>query len=204
MKKIIWPLLLALSLVACSGTKETTLTYDEVKKIVIDSLQTEDGKKAMRQLLEEPAMRDLIVLEHDEVNTAIKDTLLSDESAEFWKKTFEDPKFQETIAKSMQKEQEEILKKLIKDSSVQEDLTAFFAQPDMQKQLGTILKGAKMRKEIETIVQETIESPLLEKKWQDLVKESGGSQEKKGTEEKSGGGDSGGKSGDEAKKDSGG
>ena len=81
MKKIIWPLLLALSLVACSGTKETTLTYDEVKKIVIDSLQTEDGKKAMRQLLEEPAMRDLIVLEHDEVNTAIKDTLLSEESA---------------------------------------------------------------------------------------------------------------------------
>ena len=34
---------------------------------MIDSLQTEDGKKALRQLLEEPSFRELLVLEHDEV-----------------------------------------------------------------------------------------------------------------------------------------
>lgn len=189
MKKFLWLLLLVLFLTSCSGSKETTLSYDEIKKIVIDSIQTEDGKKAMRQLLEEPSFRELLILEHEEVRKATEETLLSKEAEEFWKKTFEDPAFKETMAKSMQKQQQEIMKDLLKDATYQEDLTAFFGQPDMQKQLENILKGSIMRKEMEKIVQETIESPLLEKKWQDLVKESGSgtSDGKKSSEGGSGG-----------------
>jgi len=91
------------------------MSYDEIKKIMIDSLQTEDGKKALRQLLEEPSFRELLILEHDEVKKATEETLLSKEAEDFWKKTFEDPKFKETVAKSMQKQQQDIMKDLIKD-----------------------------------------------------------------------------------------
>lgn len=175
MKKLFWlPILfIVLALTACTEAKEPTLSYDEIKKIVIDAVQTEEGKKAMRQLLEEPEFRELLVLEHEEVRKATEETLLSKEAEEFWKKTFEDPKFKETMAKSIQKQQQQILKDLMKDATFQEDLTSFFGQPDMQKQLENIIKGAVMRKEMEKIVQETIESPLLEKKWQELVKQSG-------------------------------
>lgn len=140
---------------------------------MIDSLQTEDGKKALRQLLEEPSFRELLILEHDEVKKATEETLLSKEAEDFWKKTFEDPKFKETVAKSMQKQQQDIMKELIKDPTFQKDLESFFGQPDMQKQLETILKSANLRKQMEEVVKETIESPLMQTKWQELIKKSG-------------------------------
>ena len=49
----------------------------------------------------------------------------------------------------------------------------------------TILKGTTMRKEIEKTVMETIENPLLQTKWQELIKKSGepsSSSEKGGSE----------------------
>ena len=79
-----------------------------------------------------------------EVKKATEDTLLSKEAEEFWKKTFEDPKFKESFAKGMKKQQEDLMKDLLKDAlSYQEDLIAFFNQPEMQKQLESILKGSK-------------------------------------------------------------
>lgn len=173
MRKFTLLLILTLFLSACTQDKSSTLTYDEIKKIMVDSLQTEEGKVALRKLLEEPDFRELLVLEHDEVKKATEETLLSEEAQEFWKKTFEDPKFKETVAKSMQKQQQEIMKQLIKDPTFQKDLESFFGQADMQKQLETILKSANMREEMEKVVKETIESPLMQTKWQELIKKSG-------------------------------
>ncbi|MFJ7649611.1 spore germination lipoprotein GerD [Lysinibacillus sp. NPDC097279] len=171
-----WTLLLILTLflAACSQQDKTSnMSYDEIKKIMIDSLQTEDGKKALRQLLEEPSFRELLILEHDEVKKATEETLLSKEAEDFWKKTFEDPKFKETVAKSMQKQQQDIMKELMKDPTFQKDMESFFGQPDMQKQMETILKSSNLRKQMEEVVKETIESPLMQAKWLELIKKSG-------------------------------
>lgn len=187
-------LLVLLLLASCSDSPTAQPSYEEVKKIVLDAIQTEDGKKAIRQLLEDPSFRELVILEHEEVQKAINDTLMSDQATEFWKKTFEDPKFKETIAKSMHEQQKEIMKQLMKDSSFQQDLIAFFDQPEMKKELESILKSAELRKEIEKVVMETIENPLLQTKWQELIKKSGESDSKgdkesdKKEEDKSGAG----------------
>lgn len=190
--------LVLILLSSCSDAPHAQPSYEEVKKIVLDVIQTEDGKKAIRQLLEDPNFRELVVLEHHEVQTAINNALVSEEAKEFWKKTFEDPKFKETMAKSMKEQQTEIMKQLIKDASYQQDLIAFFDQPEMKKELETILKSAELRKEMEKIVTETIESPLLQTKWQQLILKSGesggGSKEEKSKEgggEQEGGGGSG-------------
>lgn len=113
------------------------------------------------------------MLDTEEVKKATEETLLSKEANEFWIKTFEDPKFKESFAKSMKKQQQDLMKDLMADASYQEDLISFFSQPDMQKQLETILKGTTMRKEIEKVVMETIDNPLLQTKWQELIKKSG-------------------------------
>ncbi|WP_042478694.1 spore germination lipoprotein GerD [Bacillus ndiopicus] len=160
-------------LAGCTESKSATLSYDEVKKIMVDSIQTEDGKKAIRQILEDPKFRELLVLDSDEVKQATEKTLLSKEAEEFWKKTFQDPKFKEAIAKSMQEQQETILKGLMKDASYQEDLQSFFGQTEMQKQLETILKSAPLRKQMEQIVMDTIDNPLLQSKWQQLIIQNG-------------------------------
>ena len=173
MKKLIPIALLSLLLVACSDTNTSSVQYEEVKKIMIDLIQTEDGKKTLRQVFEEPSFREILVLEHDEVKQAIEQTLLSEEASAFWKKTLEDPKFKESFAKSIKKEQTTIQKDLMKDATYQEELIKFFGQPDMQKQFETILKGATIRKEIEKVVKETFENPLMQSKWEELIRKSG-------------------------------
>ena len=204
MRRLLIILFLSIVLVGCNDEKTSTLSYDEIKKIMVDSLQTEDGKKAIREMLNDQAFRDLLVLEHDEVENAMKTTLLSTEAEEFWKKTFEDPKFKEAIAKSMKDQQEDIMKKLMTDAEYQQTLTKFFDQPDMQKQFESLLKGSVLRKQMEEVVMETIENPLLQTKWAELIRstgetggsskkeESGGGGDKKSGSESGGGGESGG------------
>ena len=128
------------------------------------------------------------------MQTAIEQTLLSDKASEFWKHTLEDPKMKEVFAKSIQKELATIQKDLLKDAGYQEELTKFFDQPEMQKQLESILKGTTMRKEIEKVVKDTIDNPLMQTKWQELIKKSGesggndgggGKEEEKKSEDKS-------------------
>ena len=92
------------------------------------------------------------------------------------------------MAKSMKEQQTEIMKQLMKDASFQQDLITFFGQPDMKKELESILKSAELRKEIEKVVMETIESPLLQTKWQELIKKSGETGGSKEKEKDSGGG----------------
>ena len=82
MRRLLIILFLSIVLVGCNDEKTSTLSYDEIKKIMVDSLQTEDGKKAIREMLNDQAFRDLLVLEHAEVENAMKTTLLSTEAEE--------------------------------------------------------------------------------------------------------------------------
>ena len=189
--RALWLLFFLVFLASCNDAKTTTMSYDEVKKIMVDAIQTEDGKKAVRQLFEDKSFRELLVLDTEDVKTATEEALLSEEATAFWIKTFEDPKFKESFAKSMKKQQQDLMKDLMSDAAYQEDLISFFNQPEMQKQLETILKGTTMRKEIEKTVMETIENPLLQTKWQELIKKSGeASSSDKGSGGAGGGGDS--------------
>ena len=91
------------------------------------------------------------------------------------------------------------------DAEYQETLTKFFDQPDMQKQFESILKSAALRKQMEEVVMETIENPLLQTKWAELIRSTGetgdsskkgdsdgGGSDKKSSSESGGSGDSGG------------
>lgn len=165
------PVLFILS--ACSNAQNASPSYDETKKMMTDAIQTEEGKKAIRQLLTEEEFRKQLVLEQPEVTSAIESTLLSKEGKDFWKETFDDPKFQKTIASSMKDQQQEIMKALMNDASFQKELEEFFGTPDMQKQLENILHSGSLKKEFEKAIEETISSPLLQAKWQELILQAG-------------------------------
>ncbi|WP_025783826.1 spore germination lipoprotein GerD [Sporosarcina sp. D27] len=165
------PVLFVLS--ACSNAQNASPSYDETKKMMTDAIQTEEGKKAIRQLLTEEEFRKQLVLEQPEVTSAIESTLLSKEGKDFWKETFDDPKFQKTIASSMKDQQQEIMKALMNDASFQKELEEFFGTPDMQKQLENILHSGSLKKEFEKAIEETISSPLLQAKWQELILQAG-------------------------------
>ncbi|MDV6377412.1 spore germination lipoprotein GerD [Sporosarcina sp. GW1-11] len=196
MKKLIGIFLFLLFLVGCSGGQQAGPSYDEMKKMMTDAIQTEDGKKALRKLMTDPEFRELLVLEQPEVKQSIENVLLSKEGERFWKTAFEDPKFTESIAKSMKKQQADIMKDLMGDASFQKEMEKFFGQPDMMKQMEKVINSSTLKKEMEKAVEDTINSPLMQAKWQQLIMKAG-----KGTAEAS---DKGGKSGGEDKKTGGG
>ncbi len=189
LKKALGFTVLLLVLSGCSAAApQSTQSYDDIKKSTLDALQTEEGKKVFRKLLEDQSLRELLVLDHKDVNTAIQDTLLSKKAEEYWKKQFEDPKFRETFAKSLKKEQQDLLKDLMKDASFQKDLEQFFSQPDMQKQLEKIMKSANNKEEMQKVIAEVINSPMMQEKWSKLIQSAGSG---KSGEKSSGGGGGG-------------
>ena len=95
-------ILLTISLlVGCSNPSSSPPSYDEMKKMVIDALQTEDGKKSIRKLLDDPDFQALLVIDSEQVKKSVEQTMLSKDAEEFWKETYQNPKFMETMAKSM-------------------------------------------------------------------------------------------------------
>ncbi|MFF2754713.1 spore germination lipoprotein GerD [Psychrobacillus sp. NPDC058041] len=183
-------ILLTIGLLAgCSSSNSSPPSYEEMKKIVIDALQTEEGKKSIRKLLDDPEFQSMLVIDSDQVKKSVEQTMLSKDAEDFWKEVYQDPKFSEKMAKSMVKQQEELMKALMKDPDYLKDLESFFASADMKKEIGKILQSTDLRKEMEKVVEETIQSPLLQTKWQKLVEEAGSSSQQKG-----GGGSSGGSS----------
>lgn len=173
MKKIAGIFLFLLFLAGCSGGSQASPSYDEMKKMMTDAIQTEDGKKALRKIMTDPEFRELLVLEQPEVKQSIENVLLSKEGERFWKTAFEDPKFTESVAKSMKKQQADIMKDLMGDASFQKEMEKFFGQPDMMKQMEKIVNSATLKKEMEKAVEDTINSPLMQAKWQELIMKAG-------------------------------
>ncbi|MDQ0247921.1 spore germination protein D [Bacillus fengqiuensis] len=175
MKK--WLLLLlyaSLSLLiftSCAPAEQETqrMDYDQTKKMVVDILKTDEGKKAIEQVMNEEEVKQQLIMDQAIVKDTIQNTLTSEKGSEFWKKIFEDPKFAESFAKSLQKEQEQIIKQLMKDPDFQKSLIELFQNPEMEKQMLTALKSQEYRSHIQKIMTETFESPLYKAKIQDLL-----------------------------------
>jgi spore germination protein D len=150
-----------------SGRNE--LDYEETKKMVVDILKTDEGKKAIQEIMSDEKLRQELVMDQAVVTETIQSTLTSEKGAEFWKKNFEDPKFAESVAKSMQKENEQLLKNLMNDPEYRGKMIEVLRDPEIQKDVTTVLKSNEYRDHLKQVVTETIESPLYQVKMQELL-----------------------------------
>jgi spore germination protein D len=188
-----------LLLTACNGESSSgnDTEYDATKKMVVDILQTEDGKKAIQDILTEEKMQEELVLDTEVVKDSINEALSSEKGMEMWKKLFEDPKFVESYAASMEEAQMELMKKLLNDSAYQEKVLELLKDPQMDDQYLTIIKSQEFRSHLEDTIQETIESPTYQAKIQEILlkaaeEQGGGEQSKGGSGEDGGGSQNGG------------
>ncbi|WP_062107523.1 spore germination lipoprotein GerD [Bacillus niameyensis] len=184
MKKGVSLLLMAIVLIlaSCSGNdvgKE--LDYDQTKKMIVDILKTDEGKKAIQDIISEESTKQKLVMDQGIVRETIEQTLVSEKGADFWKNSFQDPKFAESVAKSMKTEHEALLKDLMKDPEYQELMMSILKDPEMQKEYGDLVKSKEFRKHLQKVVSDTIESPTYKAKIQELLLKAA-----KETEEKSG------------------
>lgn len=160
--------LLGLSLFFISACGDNTeshdVEYESTKKMVVDILQTEDGKKAVKEILADDEIQDLLIMESGEVKEAVNEALSSEEAQKNWKKMFQDPEFIKTYAKSISEEQKELMKGLMNDSQFQEQMIEILNNPEVDKQMLSIMTSQAFRAHLEKTIQETLQSPLFQEK----------------------------------------
>lgn len=166
--------------------------YDATKKMVVDILQTEDGKKALKELMTDEEMKKQLIIESDVVKNAIDQVLISEKGKEMWSKLFEDPTFVENFAKSMSEEQKKLMKNLMNDSEFQKQMLELLQDPEMSKQMLGLMKSQEFRAHLEETIQQTLETPLFQAKIKEILLKAAEKQSKEQEQSKSGGGDSGG------------
>jgi len=170
------------------GTNEK-VDYEETKKMVVDILKTDDGKKALQEVLKDESMKNEIIMNNDTVTKAIEGTLVSDKGKEFWKKAFEDNEFTKAYAKALRSEHKKVLKELAKDPAYRTLLTDTMKEPDIQKEITNILKENEMRKIYKELIVETSESPLVKAKVEEAIQKAATEAVKKQKKEEDGGGE---------------
>ena len=177
-----------LIITGCAPQQETAkeIDYDQTKKMVVDILKTDEGKKAIQDVMSDEQLRQELIMDQSVVTETIQNTLTSEKGAEFWKKNFDDPKFAETMAQSMQKQHEQLLKALMNDPEYRAKLMEIIKDPELVEDLTNILKSNEYREDLKTVISVTIESPLYQTKIQELLlkaAETKASEEKKKEEE---------------------
>lgn len=196
MKNIGYLLILAIALLlsSCSGSESSgeKLDYEQTKKMIVDILKTDEGKKAIKEILSEQEIIQDVIMDQALVKKTIQETLNSEKGAKFWKKSFEDPKFVESVAQSMKKEHEKLIKELMKDPEYQGMMIDLLKDPSLKADIAQSLKSKDFREHLREVVTETLESPLYKAKIQEiLLKASEETESGKKDKEKQDGNDGG-------------
>ena len=186
---LLLPILAILAILLIAGCSQEQggggqVDYEQTKKMVVDILKTDDGKKAIQDVMSDDKFRQQLILDQQVVTDTIQTTLTSDKGMEFWKKAFQDPKFAETVAKSMQKEHEQLIKNLMNDPEYRGKLVEVLQDPQMEKEITNVLKSNAYREHLKQVVTGTMESPLYQTKVQELLLKASESKPKE--EKKSG------------------
>ncbi|WP_163528046.1 spore germination lipoprotein GerD [Halobacillus ihumii] len=195
--RLICPVLLVVFLTACGGTSGASgeADYETTKKMMVDILKTDDGKKAMTEVLTDEQMQQAMALDSEVVKQAVSETLLSEKGKKFWSKLFTDPKFVQEFSKVIEEEQKKLMKGLMKDPEYQKSLIELYQNPEMMEQMLEVMQGQKFRAHLEKTIQETLNSPVFQAKMTETLlqaaekmktgEQSGGQKQKQGGQEQS-------------------
>jgi spore germination protein D len=190
-KSLLLLLLIMVFLTSCSPNEATgggQVDYEETKKMVVDILKTDDGKKAIQEVMSDEKMKETLVMDQKVVSDTIQQTLSSEKATEFWKKTFSDAKFAQGVAKNMKSENEKLLKELMNDPEYRAMMIEVFKEPELQKEMADALKSQEYREHLQKVISETLESPLYKAKIQELLLKAAEETKAKETEKEDQGG----------------
>ncbi|CAH1219533.1 Spore germination protein GerD [Paenibacillus plantiphilus] len=160
-----------------SGSNEA-VSYKDMKSMVIDILKTEDAQKALQESAQQMtgstgfSSKIMSVQDQEQVRLAVKETLVSPEYDKVIEKLMTDPRFAGEFAKSVNKQNKQIHKDLMKDPAYQKDLIQVLKSPEMNRMILDVLQSTQYRKQVSTIMQESMQSPMYRLEILDLLKKA--------------------------------
>lgn len=174
------PLVAAMALGGCgaepSGGGQTS--YKDMKSMVLDILKTEDAQKALQESQMSAAgtsgsgVKLLSTMDAEEVKTAVRETITSPDYDKVIKKMMTDTRFAGEFAKALSKENKDIHKELLKDPAYQKEMIAAMRTPEMDKMILQVLMSSQYRKQVMTIMQNSMSNPIFKVEILDLLKKA--------------------------------
>lgn len=164
-------LILLLGGCALLDNGEEQSDYEETKQMVVDVLQTEEGKKAIQDVLKEEDMKEELVMEQDFIKETIQNTLAAEQAREYWQNVMKDPEFASIFASNMVDENERLLKGLMKDPEYQAMMLDVMKDPEMEENFIELMETKDYRDHIMDLVAEAMESPLFAARVSELLQE---------------------------------
>jgi spore germination protein D len=158
-----------------SGGGGQTIEYRDMKQMVIDILKTEDAQKALQEqsrISGTGGFQTLSATDRENIKLAIKEVLLSEDAKSLLEEIMTDTRFAGEFAKAVNKENKQIHKDLLKDPSYQQDLVSVFKGPEMERVILDALNSANYRKRVVTIVQESLQSPMIKLQIYELLRQA--------------------------------
>jgi len=171
-KSILRLLPILVLLTSCSSNESSgggQVDYEQTKKMVVDILKTDDGKKALQEVMSSDGMKEKLVMDQKVVSDTIQQSLTSDKAKDYWKETFSDPKFAQSVSKNLKTENKKLLKELMNDPEYRGMMIEVFKEPEIQKEMADALKSKEYRAHLQKVITETVDSPLFKAKIQELL-----------------------------------
>lgn len=181
-------------MVSCASSEDqgSQPDYESTKKMMVDMLKTDDGKKSIQEILSDEEVKQEIIMDQTLVKETIQQTLTSEKGKEFWQQLMKEPEFAKSFAESLQEEIEKVIKILMKDPEYQGMMMDILQDPEMEKSALDLMKSKEYRQQVITIMAESFESPYFKAQVNEILAKVASEQMKKEAEEK-------GKEGDEKK-----
>jgi spore germination protein D len=173
----------ALSFVLTSCGAESSggnqqISYKDMKSMVIDILKTEDAQKALQESAQQMSgyngsgTKLLSVQDQEQVRLAVKDVMVAPEYDKVIKTLMTDTRFAGEFAKAVNKQNKDIHKELMKDPSYQEAMIKAMKTPEMDKMILEVLQSTQYKKQVMSLMQESMQNPLFRLEVLDLMKKA--------------------------------
>lgn len=171
LKMVLFLVLFLFITTACGGGESSgkQAEYDTTKKMVVDILQTDEGKKALTETLADEQMKQQLIMESDMVKEAINESVASDKGKKMWESLFKDPQFAKEFAKSMEDEQKKLMKDLMNDPDYQKQMIDLAKDPEITSHMTQLLKSQEFGQHLENSIEKTLENPIFQAKIQEIL-----------------------------------
>lgn len=161
-----------------SGGQSSQMNYKDMKSMVIDILKTEDAQKALQESASAQSgytakgSNLLNVQDQEKIKTAVKDVISSPDYDKVIKSLMTDTKFAGEFSKAVNDMNKDLHEQLIKDPQYQKGLIEAFKSEDMQKVILTVVKGTDYRKELMSLMQDSLQNPIFRMELLELMKKA--------------------------------
>lgn len=178
--------IVAITLTACAAgeDKGSQPDYESTKKMMVDMLKTDDGKKAIQEVITDEEVKQELIMDQAFVKETIQQTLTSEKGKEFWQELMQEPEFAKSYAESIQKENEKVIKSLMKDPDYQQMMIEILQDPEMEKTVLDLMKSKEYRQQVMNIMSESFESPYFKAKINEILSKVASEQMEKESSEK--------------------